>query len=37
MLLIDMFTRKRKKLDRWEAIVLAISFLRYMIYIVTRN
>jgi len=32
-----MFTGKRKKLDRWEAMVLAISFLGYMIYIVSRN
>lgn len=37
LLFIAMFTGKRKKLDRWEAILLAISFLGYMIYIVSRN
>jgi cation:H+ antiporter len=37
LLFIAMFTGKRKKLDRWEAMVLAISFLGYMIYIVSRN
>jgi len=36
-LFVAMFTGKRKKLDRWEAMVLAISFLGYMIYIVSRN
>lgn len=36
-LFIAMFTGKRKKLDRWEAVVLTISFLGYMIYIVSRN
>jgi cation:H+ antiporter len=37
LLFIAMFTGKRKKLDRWEAVVLAISFLGYMVYIVSRN
>ncbi len=37
LLFIAMFTGKRKKLDRWEAIVLTVSFLIYMVYIVSRN
>ncbi len=32
-----MFTGKKKKLDRWEAVILLINFIAYMVYILQRN
>ncbi|MBN1598088.1 MAG: calcium/sodium antiporter [Bacteroidales bacterium] len=37
LLFIAMFTGIKKKLDRWEAIIMFLAFVTYMIYIVNRN
>lgn len=36
-LIITMFTGKRKKLDRWEALILLSSYLIYTIYLVSSE
>ncbi|MDZ7778269.1 MAG: hypothetical protein U5L09_22945 [Bacteroidales bacterium] len=37
LLFIMMFTGQRKKLDRWEAILLTMAFFAYMTFSVTSN
>jgi cation:H+ antiporter len=37
LLFIAMFTGKKKKLDRWEAVLLVLGFVVYMVYILLRN
>lgn len=37
MLFVFMFTLKKKKLDRWEAILLLLAFSLYMTYVIIRN
>jgi len=32
-----MFTGKRRKLDRWESVLLVLLFIAYMVYIIARN
>ncbi|MGW8123065.1 calcium/sodium antiporter [Roseivirga echinicomitans] len=34
---IAMFTGKRKKLDRWEAAILLIGYLGYMVYVISNS
>jgi cation:H+ antiporter len=36
-LFATMFTGKRKKLDRWESMLLVVLFIGYLIYIISRN
>jgi cation:H+ antiporter len=36
-LFIAMFTGKKKKLDRWEAFVLLITFLGYTVYLISKE
>ena len=36
-LFIAMFTGKKKKLDRWEALILVVSFVAYLVFIINRN
>lgn len=37
ILFLAMFTGKKRKLDRWEAIILTLSFIVYLIYVINRN
>ena len=32
-----MFTGERRKLDRWESVLLVLLFIAYMVYIIARN
>lgn len=36
-LLIAMFTGKKKKLDRWEALILVVFFVVYTVYLVANE
>jgi cation:H+ antiporter len=37
LLFTAMFTGKKKKLDRWESMLLVVLFIGYLIYIIFRN
>ncbi|MBL7852583.1 MAG: calcium/sodium antiporter [Cyclobacteriaceae bacterium] len=37
MLIIFMFTLNTRKLDRWEALILVLSYLTYTVYLVTSD
>lgn len=37
VLLITMFTLNRNKLDRWEAVILLMTYLAYTCYLIIRN
>ncbi len=37
VLFFAMFTLGKKKLDRWESLILLISFMAYMVFIINRN
>jgi cation:H+ antiporter len=37
LLFTAMFTGKGRKLDRWEALILLVTFTVYMVYIIARN
>lgn len=37
LLLLAMFTGKKRKLDRWEAIILLVIYIAYMVYVGIRN
>jgi cation:H+ antiporter len=37
LLFTAMFTGKRKKLDRWESMIMILLFIGYLIYIINRN
>jgi cation:H+ antiporter len=36
-LFLVMFTGRRRVLDRWEAIVMLIVYLAYMVFIIVRD
>jgi cation:H+ antiporter len=37
LLFIAMFTGKKRKLDRWEAMIFVLSFTGYLIFVINRN
>lgn len=37
LLFIAMYTGKRKKLDRWEALILLVSYLSYTVYLISKE
>jgi cation:H+ antiporter len=36
-LFVAMFTGKKNKLDRWEALIFVLAYIGYVIYLIIRN
>jgi cation:H+ antiporter len=37
MLFIAMFTLKARKLDRWEAFILLVTYIAYLVLVISRK